>query len=96
MGAGVQEQFLLDLVAQGWSGMGFTCGGYLDQLGNGLRYYPQWIDDANLRWAWRLVREPRRLGPRYLIDYPGFGAQLVSSKMRKRGASKLEELCSIQ
>jgi UDP-N-acetyl-D-mannosaminuronic acid transferase (WecB/TagA/CpsF family) len=31
MGTGAQERFLLDLVDEGWAGLGFTCGGYLDQ-----------------------------------------------------------------
>jgi len=76
MGVGAQERFLLDLAAAGWSGAGFTCGGYLDQLAGGLRYYPAWIDAANLRWAYRLARGPRRLARRYLVDYAYFAALL--------------------
>ena len=63
---------LLALVEAGWRGCGFTCGGYLDQLGGGMRYYPAWVDRANLRFAYRLLREPRRLWRHYLIDYQGF------------------------
>jgi len=72
MGGMAQEEFLLALVEAGWRGCGFTCGGYLDQLGSGMRYYPAWVDRANLRFAYRLLREPRRLWRRYLIDYQGF------------------------
>jgi N-acetylglucosaminyldiphosphoundecaprenol N-acetyl-beta-D-mannosaminyltransferase len=72
MGAIAQEEMLLDLADAGWCGCGFTCGGYLDQLYGGLRYYPGWIDAMNLRWAYRLAREPRRLGRRYFGDYPQF------------------------
>lgn len=77
MGAPVQEKFLLKLAAAGWCGVGFTCGGYLDQLANGLHYYPAWINAANLRWAYRIVREPRRLIRRYGVDYALFGARLA-------------------
>lgn len=72
MGIVRQERFLLDLRASGWRGTGFTCGGFLDQLGAGLRYYPRWIDRLNLRFAWRLFREPGRLWRRYLVDYQEF------------------------
>lgn len=72
MGSLVQEEFLDTLVARGWKGCGFTCGGYLDQLGNGLRYYPAWVDRTNLRFLYRLAKEPRRLWRRYLLDYPLF------------------------
>lgn len=73
MGAPRQEQFLVDLVARGWTGIGFTCGGYFDQVRQGGEaYYPPWIDRLNLRFAYRLYREPRRLWRRYLLDYPVF------------------------
>jgi N-acetylglucosaminyldiphosphoundecaprenol N-acetyl-beta-D-mannosaminyltransferase len=79
MGAGTQEQFLVRLTEAGWSGLGFTCGGYLDQLVQGFLYYPRWIDATNLRWAYRLVREPSRLGYRYAVEYPYFVARLALS-----------------
>jgi N-acetylglucosaminyldiphosphoundecaprenol N-acetyl-beta-D-mannosaminyltransferase len=77
MGGVAQEEFLRDLVDVGWRGCGFTCGGYLDQLGNGLQYYPAWIDRTNLRFLYRLAKEPRRLWRRYLLDYPVFGGAVL-------------------
>jgi N-acetylglucosaminyldiphosphoundecaprenol N-acetyl-beta-D-mannosaminyltransferase len=83
MGAPAQEQFLLKLAANGWSGLGFTCGGYLDQLSlKGTSYYPAWVDRYNVRWAYRLFMEPKRLWRRYLIDYPQFGMRLCGSLLR--------------
>lgn len=77
MGTIRQEAFLLALAASGWTGLGFTCGGYLDQLcQSGLNYYPRVVDALNLRWAYRLAMEPRRLWRRYLVDYPVFAAGL--------------------
>jgi len=72
MGAPHQERFLLDLKSRGWTGMGFTCGGFFDQLIRRVDYYPRWVDRLNLRFAWRLFKEPRRLGRRYLIEYQVF------------------------
>ena len=82
MGAGAQERYLLELAETGWRGAGFTCGGYLDQLAGGLHYYPRWVDAANLRWAYRLIREPRRLGRRYTIDYGIFAARVALALVR--------------
>jgi N-acetylglucosaminyldiphosphoundecaprenol N-acetyl-beta-D-mannosaminyltransferase len=45
-------------------------------LNGGINYYPKLIDKWNLRWAYRLCREPRRLGRRSLLDYPAFGLAL--------------------
>jgi N-acetylglucosaminyldiphosphoundecaprenol N-acetyl-beta-D-mannosaminyltransferase len=78
MGAGAQEQLLLRLRARGWKGCGFTCGGYFDQLNGGFHYYPEILDRLQLRWAYRLWREPRRLCRRYLIQYPLFLSKLAA------------------
>jgi N-acetylglucosaminyldiphosphoundecaprenol N-acetyl-beta-D-mannosaminyltransferase len=72
MGSPLQERFLLQLVAAGWRGAGFTCGGFLDQTARGGEYFPAWIDRLNLRFAYRLAREPRRLWRRYLLEYRYF------------------------
>jgi len=73
MGAPHQEQFLLDLSLTGWRGMGFTCGGFFDQTAEaGTSYYPAIINRLELRWLYRLYKEPRRLSRRYLINYPCF------------------------
>ncbi|WP_161629680.1 WecB/TagA/CpsF family glycosyltransferase [Halomonas sp. PBN3] len=74
MGAGKQEHLLLDLRGEGWQGTGFTCGGYLDQFvqAKGQNYYPAWVNRLNLRWLYRVMKEPNRLLKRYLKDYPKF------------------------
>jgi N-acetylglucosaminyldiphosphoundecaprenol N-acetyl-beta-D-mannosaminyltransferase len=82
MGAVLQEQFLLSLVEDGWAGVGFTCGGYFDQLAlKGPNYYPDWVDRYDLRWCYRLLREPKRLWRRYLLDYTAFGVSLCKDML---------------
>ena len=72
MGTPYQEYFLLDLLELGWKGAGYTCGGYLDQLvaSDGADYYPPFFNVLNLRWLYRIIREPRRLLYRYACIYP--------------------------
>ena len=41
-----------------------TCGGWLDQLGMD-NYYPSVAKTLNIRWVFRLFREPKRLWKRY-------------------------------
>ncbi|MFT6072123.1 MAG: N-acetylglucosaminyldiphosphoundecaprenol N-acetyl-beta-D-mannosaminyltransferase [Dasania sp.] len=69
MGAPHQEKLLLMLKEKNWHGIGFTCGGYFDQLINGLHYYPAWVDRFNIRFLYRLFKEPKRLWRRYLVEY---------------------------
>ena len=84
MGAPHQEALLLELRRRGFAGIGFTCGGFLDQLAEKQRYYPAWVDRAELRWLYRLAREPRRLLRRYTLDYAPFVAATLLALARRR------------
>ena len=66
LGAGLQEQVLLEAAAAMPRGYALTCGGFLDQvLQEG--YYPRWAYPLKLNWLVRLAREPRRLWRRYTV-----------------------------
>lgn len=61
MGVIKQEQFLLNAKNIGFKGIGFTCGGFISQTAkndNSIDYYPKWIDRCNLRFAYRMYKEP--------------------------------------
>jgi N-acetylglucosaminyldiphosphoundecaprenol N-acetyl-beta-D-mannosaminyltransferase len=72
MGAPNQEKFLLRLRQSGFHGVGITCGGFLDQYLQKDNYYPAYIDHLNLRFLYRLMKEPRRLARRYFVEYQAF------------------------
>jgi len=71
MGTPMQEQYLIDLKNKGWKGRGFACGGFLHQTAFKTVYYPKWVNKYNLRWLYRIYREPK-LFKRYTIDYAWF------------------------
>ena len=78
MGAPRQEELLLRLKeTRAWNGLGFTCGGYFDQLQGKLHYYPAAMDRLNLRWLYRLIKEPRRLMRRYTLEYQDYWYALM-------------------
>lgn len=59
MGALKQEEFLLRVKAAGYQGIGFTCGGFVHQTAhNETEYYPGWADRMNLRFLYRMYKEP--------------------------------------
>lgn len=58
LGTPKQEQFLLDLKTKGWNGIGYTCGAFITQVSSGLFYYPRYINTLQLRWLYRLIKEP--------------------------------------
>ena len=77
MGAPRQEKFLFELKSTLWRGMGFGCGGFLDQVGENTVYFPAWIDRLNLRVPYRLLKEPRRLWRRYFVEYRVFMKRFI-------------------
>ena len=59
MGIIMQERFLMKVKNAGFQGIGFTCGGFIHQTArNESDYYPQWIDKMNLRFLYRMYKEP--------------------------------------
>jgi N-acetylglucosaminyldiphosphoundecaprenol N-acetyl-beta-D-mannosaminyltransferase len=70
MGAPKQDDFSLDLYAGGYKGKSYTCGGFMHQtvMKDGA-YYPLLVDKFNVRFLYRMYREPYTI-KRYLLDYP--------------------------
>lgn len=59
MGTLMQEKFLLKVKNAGFQGVGFTCGGFIHQTSkNEIDYYPAWVDRTNLRFVYRMWKEP--------------------------------------
>ena len=54
------------------------------------RQAPRWMMRAGLEWMFRMIQEPRRLGPRYLSNNPLFVGliicQLLGSRLGRIGA----------
>ena len=77
MGAIKQENFLLRVKAAGYRGIGFTCGGFIHQTAHSEKdYYPEWADRMNLRFLYRMWREPHTR-KRYLMAGIIFPARFV-------------------
>lgn len=59
-------------------------GGTLEFLSGQIQRAPAWISKSGLEWAFRLIREPRRLARRYLIDDPKFAAIVLRTAREPR------------
>lgn len=81
MGALKQEEFLLRVKNAGYRGIGFTCGGFIHQTAqNGKNFYPEWVDRTNLRFLYRMWKEPHTR-KRYLIAGVVFPARFVWERL---------------
>ncbi|HEV7677733.1 MAG TPA: WecB/TagA/CpsF family glycosyltransferase [Candidatus Dormibacteraeota bacterium] len=60
-GHGAQERFLVEHMPGIGCAAGIGVGGTLDVLAGRVRRAPGVLQAAGMEWAWRLLREPRRL-----------------------------------
>jgi exopolysaccharide biosynthesis WecB/TagA/CpsF family protein len=65
-----QEVWIDEYGAQTGAGALLAFGAVVDFLAGRVARAPGWASRAGLEWAWRLLREPRRLARRYLIQGP--------------------------
>lgn len=81
MGALMQEKFLLKVKNAGYQGVGFTCGGFIHQTSrNEIDYYPAWVDKINLRFVYRMWKEPHTR-KRYMMAGLLFPARFIAEKI---------------
>lgn len=67
-----QEAFMAALQPRLERGVLLGVGAAFDFLSGRIRQAPSFVRRCGLEWLWRLIREPRRLGPRYLRNGPLF------------------------
>ncbi len=74
VGLGVprQEKWMATMRGQLGAPMLVGVGAAFDFLSGTVAQAPPWMQRAGLEWLFRLTREPRRLGPRYLRYNPRF------------------------
>ena len=77
----MQEKFLLKVKNAGYPGVGFTCGGFIHQTSkNEIDYYPAWVDKTNLRFVYRMWKEPHTR-KRYVMAGLLFPARFIAEKI---------------
>jgi N-acetylglucosaminyldiphosphoundecaprenol N-acetyl-beta-D-mannosaminyltransferase len=65
------------------------CGASLDFVSRRHRRAPLWAQRAGVEWLYRLLQEPIRLAPRYLVRDLPFAVRLLIEALIERGARGL-------
>ena len=63
------------------AGVGMAVGGMFDYVSGSLWRAPGWVTDHGLEWLARLIREPRRLGSRYVLGNPAFLLRIARQRL---------------
>jgi N-acetylglucosaminyldiphosphoundecaprenol N-acetyl-beta-D-mannosaminyltransferase len=67
-----QERFMAEYLPRLDTTVMLGVGAAFDMLAGNVAQAPRWMQRSGLEWFYRLCREPRRLGPRYLVNNPLF------------------------
>ena len=73
LGAPKQEKLINKYINDGFFKIGIGCGGSIDVLSGTMKRAPKLFIKMHLEWAWRLLKQPSRLGrmmvlPKFLIE----------------------------
>jgi N-acetylglucosaminyldiphosphoundecaprenol N-acetyl-beta-D-mannosaminyltransferase len=64
------------------------CGAAVMFAAGQVRRAPEWMQRTGTEWMYRLISEPRRLGPRYLVHDVPFAIRLLASSAWVRSRSR--------
>jgi N-acetylglucosaminyldiphosphoundecaprenol N-acetyl-beta-D-mannosaminyltransferase len=79
-----QERLIAELTAALPGAWFIGCGAAIPFAAGTLPRAPVWMQRAGLEWAFRLLKEPRRLFRRYLVDDAPYAAYLLFSSVMER------------
>ena len=73
-----QERFMAEYLPRLDATVMLGVGAAFDILAGNIAQAPRWMQRSGLEWFYRLCREPRRLGPRYLVNNPLFALRIAA------------------
>jgi exopolysaccharide biosynthesis WecB/TagA/CpsF family protein len=85
MGMPLQERWLDRNLHRTGARLGVTVGAFFDFQAGAFPRAPSWMNRVGIEWAFRLVKEPRRLWRRYLIGNPLFVYRVIRQRLGARG-----------
>jgi N-acetylglucosaminyldiphosphoundecaprenol N-acetyl-beta-D-mannosaminyltransferase len=83
LGTPKQEVWMFEHRGQCGGAVMLGIGAAFDFHANLIRRAPSWMQRAGLEWAYRLLREPKRLWRRYLVMAPIFVILIIRELVRK-------------
>jgi N-acetylglucosaminyldiphosphoundecaprenol N-acetyl-beta-D-mannosaminyltransferase len=89
MGMPRQESWIYDNLDRLKTNAVLTCGAAIEYVAGAQATPPRWLGRIGLEWLYRLLREPRRLGRRYLIE-PWYILRLLGVELWRRASRQPE------
>ena len=87
-GMPLQERWITENHATLDVNVALSVGALFDTMSGSTKRGPAWLTDSGFEWLTRLLREPRRLGLRYLLGNPRFVRIVLKQKVRQRNQAR--------
>ncbi len=87
-GAPKQETWMARHQAQLPDAVMLGIGQTIDILGGLIPAAPPWMTRVGLEWAFRMLRDPRRIGRRVFVDDPPFFWWMLRARLGRRGTQR--------
>lgn len=87
LGAPKQERFIFEHKKDCGAVVSLGLGASIDFAAGVIRMPPNWMKKSGTAWLWRLIREPRRLWKRYLVDDMRFFYYLLKQRIKEKKIS---------
>ena len=88
LGAPKQEKWIYRYKDEYQVPVSIGIGGCFEFESGIIERAPKWMQNNGLEWLWRLVKEPKRLWKRYLVDDMKFFYMVLKQKFRQCSWSK--------
>ena len=85
LGAPKQEQWMARHAAELPQAVMIGVGQAIDVLGGRVPAAPRWMTRIGLEWAFRMLRDPIRIGRRVFVDDPPFFWWMLKRRLGRRG-----------
>ena len=80
-----KEYIVQDMLDKGLNSVFMGVGGSFDVLSGHISRAPEWMQNMNLEWLFRVANEPRRLFKRYFVGNLEFINRIRKEKKNKNG-----------
>jgi exopolysaccharide biosynthesis WecB/TagA/CpsF family protein len=87
MGVPRQEEFIARNLGPEHCIMPMAVGALLDIHSGVIARAPKWVRDLRIEWAYRLMREPKRLWYRYIVGNPVFLLRVLISHFKRNSTN---------
>jgi N-acetylglucosaminyldiphosphoundecaprenol N-acetyl-beta-D-mannosaminyltransferase len=94
LGTPKQERWMHEHVGRVHAPVLVGVGAAFDFHAGVKRQAPLWMQRSGLEWTFRLLSEPRRLGPRYLVNNPAFVWRVIRQVISSGGRMRMSRQSS--